>query len=158
MTMTSNSKLHFPTEETTTPISQQDQHRPLLSHMSLDPNNGTNNNAKETSSQMYYGAITENNISMHGGDGETNADQKHSSSPQHTSSYNVVNHGHAYSDAVLGGVVDANIIEGHGADADEHKQNAKRNPKEKVSYWSIVKSNGNFRWYMMSYLVTIAGE
>ena len=56
----------------------------------------------------------------------------------------VVNHGHAYTDAVL-------------TDAEQYHSNADCINKE-ASYWGLIRDNTNFRWYLMSYLVTHAGE
>lgn len=56
--------------------------------------------------------------------------------------HDTVNHGHAYTDAVVNTVL---------FDGTELQ-------KGRVSYWSLVKDNGNFRMYLISYLVTHAGE
>ena len=54
------------------------------------------------------------------------------------------NHGRAYSDAIVH----------HAANKDTDGSGRSR----KVSYWSLLRDNANFRWYLMGYLVTCAGE
>ena len=39
---------------------------------------------------------------------------------------------------------------------DSHDQSSSTTANQKVSYWSSL--NSNFRWYLLSYLVTVAGE
>src|SRR6056300_453493 len=39
---------------------------------------------------------------------------------------------------------------------DSHDQSSSTTANKKVSYWSSL--NSNFRWYLLSYLVTVAGE
>ena len=60
--------------------------------------------------------------------------------PIHTDDDIIVNHGHPDSDAV----VDTTLAENKSG--------------RRVSYWSLMKDNENFRWYLMSSLVTHAGE
>lgn len=66
--------------------------------------------------------------------------------------HDIVNHGHAYSDAI----VDTVLIE---SDALRRRdENEEGSSGKDVSYWTIIRDNENFRWYLMSYLVTHAGE
>ena len=59
--------------------------------------------------------------------------------------HDIVNHGHAYSDAIADAAVLEDDPSVQGTDA-------------RVSYWNLLRGNENFRWYLMSYLVTHAGE
>jgi len=55
-------------------------------------------------------------------------------------SHDVVNHGHPYSDGPVDTIV-----------SDKRSDN-------NVTYWSLIRDNEGFRYYLMSYLVTHAGE
>ncbi|KAL7464053.1 hypothetical protein ACHAXS_006762 [Conticribra weissflogii] len=70
-------------------------------------------------------------------------DHDNDSSPPH---YDAVNHGHAYTDAIL-----CEVATGQTAGADPLAN-------KRVTYWSLLRDNRNFRWFLSSYLVTIAGE
>lgn len=65
-----------------------------------------------------------------------------SSSQNISISHDVVNHGHPYSD----GIVDS-LVSSHSRSADN-----------RVTYWGLIRDNDGFRYYLMSYLVTHAGE
>ena len=56
-------------------------------------------------------------------------------------SHDVVNHGHPYSDAIVDTIVS------------DHSRS-----DNNVTYWSLIRDNDGFRYYLMSYLVTHAGE
>ena len=60
--------------------------------------------------------------------------------------HDVVNHGHPYSDAIVDTI------------GREESNNTTTNAGTKVTYWALIRDNENFRWYLLSYLVTHAGE
>jgi len=64
----------------------------------------------------------------------------------------MINHGHPYSDAI----VDI-AIAGRQSSSSGGSSNGSSTRKN-VSFWSLVRDNENYRWYLMSYLVTHAGE
>jgi hypothetical protein len=45
----------------------------------------------------------------------------------------------------------------NGKNADDGTSRSSPNNK-KVTYWSLLSENSNFRWFLLSYLVTVAGE
>ena len=61
--------------------------------------------------------------------------------------HDVVNHGHPYSDAIVDTI-----------GREESYNNTTTNAGTKVTYWTLIRDNKNFRWYLLSYLVTHAGE
>ena len=119
-------------------------HRPLLSHVSIDASTVSSARPEESISKCY------------GATDQSGPDNILPLSALHVS-YDVGNHAHPYSDAVLGGSINSGI----GGSAQAHCLGQLRElqvAESKVSYWSVMKDNGNFRWYLMSYLVTHAGE
>jgi len=66
----------------------------------------------------------------------------------------LLNHGHPYTDVI----VDTVILDSKTLDDVWERKADGGGGGEKVTYWSLVKGNEKFRWYLMSYLVTHAGE
>jgi len=87
--------------------------------------------ARDDDNVISYGSL----------DQKTESDSP-SSSQNISISHDVVNHGHPYSDAVVD-----SLVSSHSRSADN-----------RVTYWSLIRDNAGFRYYLMSYLVTHAGE
>ena len=72
----------------------------------------------------------------------------------HHDKKSLLNHGHPYTDVI----VDTVILDSKTLDDVWERKADGGGGGEKVTYWSLVKGNEKFRWYLMSYLVTHAGE
>ena len=66
----------------------------------------------------------------------------------------LLNHGHPYTDVI----VDTVILDSKTLDDVWERKADGGGGGEKVTYRSLIKGNEKFRWYLMSYLVTHAGE
>ena len=90
--------------------------------------------ARDDDNVISYGSLNKTEVS---------SDSPSSSSQNIISiSHDVVNHGHPYSDGMVDTI---------GSDNNRRSDNH-------VTYWSLIRDNEGFRYYLMSYLVTHAGE